>query len=296
MQRHFLPPLRLILNNNCNGKCCFCHKEGNDREERMSKEIVYRCAEAANELMIPNITLTGGEPTLREDLSELLNGIQERSINTKVGLTTNGFRLMEIGSEMKKPIDFLNLSIISFDKEVAAEYQNVDPEVALKALERFPAERKNLNVVVVKENYKKLHNFIDYCIEKSISLDLMFESKNDFEYQEIQKMVLHELTELKEADILLHSTPTLNILLAENCKLRVKHPFLSRLLCKEICKECEQKISCFEHICAVRVHPSGMVTPCLSQKISERSNDVYSNIKNVYAMLEDTSSMYDFML
>lgn len=76
---------------NCNQKCVHCYAAGqiHSEEEELSteewKEILRRCRAAG----IPQVTFTGGEPTMRDDLTELIR--DARWFISR--LNTNGVRL-----------------------------------------------------------------------------------------------------------------------------------------------------------------------------------------------------------
>ena len=119
----FVPPLRIILTTQCNGCCPFCHNEGSRRNDNMSTKTINECIQSIIDLQIPKITITGGEPTLRQDLNKIIQTLQDKT-TTSIGLTTNGFSLSSVGNRLLKPIDNLNLSISSFNDDISMLYQN----------------------------------------------------------------------------------------------------------------------------------------------------------------------------
>ena len=265
---HYLvPPLRLILNTDCNGKCSFCHHEGCFLSNIMDEEMVYECADIAQELSIPRLSLTGGEPTLRKDLPSLLNGIR-RKYKGHISLTTNGYDLSSLCDRIDTPINSINLSIISFKEDIWKKYQNVNPYYAIESLYLFPATIKKLNVLILEENYMDIEEFFSNCITRSLSLDLMFEltesTKNNLIFQYVLKKFRCLGTPRIEYDI----TSTLVIDINEKCKIRIKHPYFSSLVKWHVCQQCKHSSSCFERICAIRVYSDGTVTPCLNNKVS----------------------------
>jgi len=278
----FMPPLRLVLTDLCNGACQFCHNEGNNSCScSMSSEMIDGCIQSAIDLQIPKIALTGGEPTLRRDLHVIINELQERT-KASISLVTNGLLLATVGKEIKRPLDNLNLSISSFENSIAARYQRVNPEEALKSFLDFPALNKNLNIVITKDNYKEIDLFINWCIKEKVSLDLMFVSDDDYEYHEIEGIVMNKLLNMNVATIDLNLTPVMSILLSKNSILHIKHPYLSGFFHDSLCNSCDARNACFEKICAIRVHPDGKVSPCLSKRIISNGNNVYERIINIY--------------
>ena len=53
----------------------------------MSRETILECAIIAQTLSIPTLSLSGGEPTLRDDLAEVINSIGNICTNTNINLT-----------------------------------------------------------------------------------------------------------------------------------------------------------------------------------------------------------------
>lgn len=249
--------------------------------------MVYECADTAQKLSIPHLSLTGGEPTLREDLPNLLSGIRHK-YKGHISLTTNGHGLSSLCDKVDTLIDSINLSIISFNEDIWKKYQNVNPYEAIESLSIFPAASKNLNVLIIEENYMDIEKFFSYCITRSLSLDLMFELTestgiNDFIYQHILKQFQGLGTPKIEYGV----TPTLMIDIDANCKIRIKHPNLSSLVKWQVCQQCKNSVSCFERICAIRIYPNGTVTPCLNNEIrlEQGGTNIFQKVRGAYAIL-----------
>ena len=280
------PPIRLILNSQCNGHCEYCHHEGQDIGATMDLSMVYQCATIASKLSIPSLALSGGEPTLRTDISSVITGIQD-CYNGKISLTTNGYGLLELSKNIIVPLHTINLSMTSFNYEIYNKYQNVNPLDALNALNHFPALHKNLNVVVVKDNYLEISEIINYCISHSLSLVIMFELKSYSEFDmAMQHHVLNEFYKLGQVIIQLGVTPSLSIKVNNTCSISVKHPKLSALINWDICQNCKYSICCYERICAVRIYPNGVISPCLNKTISFSNETLLDNIEKAYALFD----------
>lgn len=280
-----IPPLRLVLNSNCNGNCPFCHHEGNHNAQMMASEMVYECASVAERMKLPHIALTGGEPTLRQDLGLLISGIQER-FSGRISLTTNGYGLERLASVITKPLDTVNLSIVSFKEEVYTRYQNVNPHQAIDNLLKVPAHSRNLNVVMVNENVNEIPQIIEICKEKGLSIHLMFELR-EISDEEVKQhsTIIQKLLSVGESRLEEGSTPRLVQPIGENITLSIKHPFFSRKVNWTICANCKERDVCYERVCAVRVYSTGKVTPCLSGYISSNDMDLHTSIYEIYQKL-----------
>lgn len=280
-----MPPLRLILTHLCNGNCAFCHKEGFEEIGTMDWATIYDCANVAEELGIPSVSLTGGEPTIREDLAFIINGLQSR-YSGHVCLTTNGHNLSSLHCKINKPLHTVNLSMVSLGNNLWEEYQNVVPQKALMDMQLLSASSKNLNVVITGDNYREIDDIVLYCIRNSISLDIMFELKKyDKSDIAIQQFILCNFLKLGTPMIQYGSTPSLTVNVGNACRISIKHPVLTSLVKWDICNGCKHILSCFERICAIRVYPDGTVTPCLNHGIIADGEGIKDKIKNAYQLL-----------
>lgn len=114
----------------CNQKCIHCYAAGQDLsgEKELStsewKSIIDKCRKA----FIPQITFTGGEPTMRDDLVELV----EYSKWFVTRLNTNGIKLTKelAGKLMDASLDSVQITFYSNDAAIhnklvgAAQYDN----------------------------------------------------------------------------------------------------------------------------------------------------------------------------
>lgn len=291
-----LTPLRLVLNTACNGKCYFCHHEGTTATcGDMPLSVVSECIDAARQLKIPKISLTGGEPTLREDLGEIIDIIKERIPTVDLGITTNGFGIDRLAHYTLERLDHISLSITSFQEALIYRYQCVDAESVLELLRPF-AFKTTINVVVVDDNRDELISIIEKCFDYGFSVDLMFELISDDLI--LQAEVLSALTQNYGLfSIHYFSTPVMMQSTNTRRPLRIKSPSISSILCRRICKGCPQILACPERVCALRVYPDGSVTPCLNGYIRSRDQSTYKQILDLYPRLRvDLDDLYSFVI
>lgn len=118
--RH-LSYLRLSVTDRCNFKCAYCLPQGCEREERerpLALDEVRRLARAFAALGLWKIRLTGGEPTLRPDVVDLVAAVAATPGVRRVGITTNGYRLAAIAAPLRAAgLTALNVSLDSLDPE-----------------------------------------------------------------------------------------------------------------------------------------------------------------------------------
>lgn len=103
---------------NCNQKCLLCYA-GNEKlavVDELSTEDWYRIIDKCKEANIPALTFTGGEPTIREDLVNLV----AYSSWFVTRLNTNGIRLSkELCKQLYKAnLDSVQITLYSHDRDI----------------------------------------------------------------------------------------------------------------------------------------------------------------------------------
>ncbi|MCD6263551.1 radical SAM protein [Candidatus Bathyarchaeota archaeon] len=114
-------PIRmdLALTFRCQNNCLHCYAGGPHETPELSTEDWKRVMDRLHELGVFIYTFTGGEPTLREDLPELLAHAQR--IGAVTGLITNGRRLKDeeyVESLVEAGLDFVQITLESHLPEV----------------------------------------------------------------------------------------------------------------------------------------------------------------------------------
>jgi radical SAM protein with 4Fe4S-binding SPASM domain len=111
--------LDLALTYRCNNDCAHCYNvEGRNLKE-LSTDDWKRVLDKAWDLGIPHIIFTGGEPTLREDLAELVAHAEKNGQIT--GLNTNARRLSDphyVEKLVAAGLDHVQITVESNEAEV----------------------------------------------------------------------------------------------------------------------------------------------------------------------------------
>ena len=98
--------LRVSVTDRCNLRCIYCMPAGGVRlmshEDTLSYEEIYTVAEAAAELGINKVKITGGEPLVRAGLPELTRMLTQIDAIDDISLTTNGILLAQYAAELKQ--------------------------------------------------------------------------------------------------------------------------------------------------------------------------------------------------
>jgi cyclic pyranopterin phosphate synthase len=107
--------LRISLTPKCNLSCIYCHSEGEKApKEQLSAQEIGEILRVAAGFDIRSVKFTGGEPTLRSDLVEII-GLVPRGMESS--MTTNGTMLADIAADLKRAgLARVNVSLDSLDQ------------------------------------------------------------------------------------------------------------------------------------------------------------------------------------
>ncbi|HUE75834.1 MAG TPA: GTP 3',8-cyclase MoaA [Chloroflexota bacterium] len=116
--------LRISLTDRCNFRCVYCMPEENmtwiKNEKILTQDEIVRLAGIFVRLGIREIRLTGGEPTLRAGLPDIIRRMNQLKSDglDAVSLTTNGFRLEQMAGELADAgLTRINVSLDSLVRE-----------------------------------------------------------------------------------------------------------------------------------------------------------------------------------
>ncbi|KAJ7786596.1 hypothetical protein B0H16DRAFT_1657840 [Mycena metata] len=173
--------LRISLTERCNLRCFYCMpSEGielSPSENILTNEEILRLAGLFVRSGVTKIRLTGGEPTVRKGISEIIAGINElRPHGLKsIGMTSNGLSLHRRLPELiANGLTHLNLSLDTLDEfrfELMTRRRGLHAvlrtlDVALASLPFV-----KLNVVVVKGlNDSEVLDFVEMTKDRPISV------------------------------------------------------------------------------------------------------------------------------
>ncbi|ACP38487.1 GTP 3',8-cyclase MoaA [Saccharolobus islandicus] len=161
-----LEDLRITLTHVCNFECFFCHMEGEEGDNYiLSKEDILLVAKVAKNFGINSVKLTGGEPTLRRDLVEIVRGLKQLGYRD-VSMTTNGFLLKDLAYKLKLAgLDRINVSLHAISRETFKKITGVDAFdrviEGIKSAIDVGLVPVKLNFVVNRRNREEVFKFIE---------------------------------------------------------------------------------------------------------------------------------------
>jgi len=152
--------LRISLIDHCNLRCVYCMPLRGlsfiPSEELLAADELERVARAAAAVGFRRIRLTGGEPTLRADLLEIVARLRRVEGIDDIAMTTNGILLPRLAGPLKKAgLDRVNIHVDTLN---AANLKRVmrfgslgAVQAGLEAAEAAGLRPIKLNAVVVRD-------------------------------------------------------------------------------------------------------------------------------------------------
>ncbi len=113
--------LRISLTDKCNLRCVYCMPENmtfRPRQELLQDDEILRLVRIFAEIGFHKIRLTGGEPTIRANVVEIVRGIAETPGIKTVAMTTNGLMLDKLAQPLADAgLSRVNVSIDTLNPE-----------------------------------------------------------------------------------------------------------------------------------------------------------------------------------
>ncbi len=154
--------LRISLTDHCNLRCVYCMPEDmvfQPNAELMQDDEILVLAGMFAQLGFNKIRLTGGEPTLRKNVVELVREIAHLPGIDSVSMTTNGILLPRLAENLAKAgLKRVNISLDTLDEKkfkTMTRWGNIkDVWEGIQAAEQAGLTPVKINAVVVR-NYNE---------------------------------------------------------------------------------------------------------------------------------------------
>ncbi len=147
--------LRVSITDRCNLRCVYCMPPQGiplmPREDILSFEEIHAVVSAAAELGVCKVRLTGGEPTVRAHLTDLVNLISKTPGIDDISLTTNGLLLSKLASDLKKA--GLHRINISLDTLIPERFHTITRGGDIRAVLEGIGTAREVGLNPVKINY-----------------------------------------------------------------------------------------------------------------------------------------------
>ena len=150
--------LRISITDRCNERCLYCMPEGykgwESTRDHLTAEEIIRVVRVAAGIGFRRFRLTGGEPLVRHDILDIVQGMKEIPGVEDIGLSTNGTKLAPLARPLRDAgVRSLNVSLDALDPQVYREVTGGDLNLVLAGIRAAAAvgfERIKLNCVLMR--------------------------------------------------------------------------------------------------------------------------------------------------
>jgi len=191
--------LRISLTDVCNLRCVYCMPEDmtfRPRQELMTDDELLFLVKVGASLGVNKIRLTGGEPTIRPNLVEIVRSIAAIPGINDIGMTTNGLLLPKLAKPLAEAgLRRVNISLDTLDAEKfhrLTRWGHVeDVWAGIRAAEDAGLTPVKLNSVVVR-HFNDGQDMVDLA---RLTLE------NDWEVRFIEMMPFGEITDFQQTNV-----------------------------------------------------------------------------------------------
>lgn len=173
------PYLRLSLTEACNFRCSYCLPDGyqaNGRPQFLAVDEIERLVRAFATLGMHKIRLTGGEPSLRKDLDQIIATVAQVPGIRKVAITTNGCLLpRRLPGWHSAGLTALNVSMDSLHRErfhaITGHDRLHEVLEGIELAQQLGLQSIKLNAVLLRgRNDDELPQWMEFLRERPVSV------------------------------------------------------------------------------------------------------------------------------
>ncbi|MBO1272520.1 MULTISPECIES: GTP 3',8-cyclase MoaA [Shewanella] len=173
--------LRMSVTDVCNFKCSYCLPDGyhpNGKQSFLTLSEIEHLVAAFAKVGTRKVRITGGEPTLRKDFTDIVRLLADNDAIHTIATTTNGYRLEKNAQEWYDAgLRRINISVDSLDPrmfyQITGENRFDQVMRGVDAALNAGFERVKINAVLLKDlNDKDLPRFLHWI--KHTPIDLRF--------------------------------------------------------------------------------------------------------------------------
>ncbi|NVK24094.1 MAG: GTP 3',8-cyclase MoaA [Gammaproteobacteria bacterium] len=188
--------LRLSITDACNFRCNYCLPDGYDclgERDYMSLSEIQTLVSAFAQLGTKKVRITGGEPALRKDLTDIIALCANTPGIEQVALTTNGFNLeKKIEQWLNAGLTNLNVSADSLDPRMfetitgSSKLENI--LAGITKAQALGFDKIKLNAVLLKQfNLSMFDDYLAWLRDNAITvrfIELMETGSNQLYFQQ----------------------------------------------------------------------------------------------------------------
>ena len=299
--------LRISITNRCNLSCRYCHQEGyhaSNIYELQPMEIETAC-KAALEMGFHKFKLTGGEPTMRNDLCEIITRLARLEL-PDLSMITNGILLSEqAGDIWRAGLRRLNITLNTLNQSRFQDMQTAKAVSVFKVLEGIESA-KSVGFQNIKLNFvyrgidsrQDLEELLQYARESGLILVVLPIIGEQFGYVTLDDLYFlmrnygieseHKLIDAEGiSKILIRLSSGTHVLLRCD-ELAQRKPYV-------FCNQCVSRSNCREGIFPIRLSAGGDIIPCMASnenRITIRSYLARGDIEQVKKVFSTINGWY----
>ncbi|MFZ3070709.1 MAG: radical SAM protein [Anaerolineaceae bacterium] len=163
----------LALTYRCNNDCAHCYNARPRNYPELDTSAWKAIIDKVWDLRIPHVVFTGGEPTLRDDLVELVKYAQDKGLVT--GLNTNARRLSDqrlVESLVAAGLDHVQITVESYSPQVHDEMVRARGawKETLAGLRNVVRSRLYMmtNTTLLKNNAFELESILNFLAQEGV--------------------------------------------------------------------------------------------------------------------------------
>ncbi len=167
--------LRVSVTKRCNLNCSYCGACKTDEKE-LTPEQIERIVKAFASLGFTKVRLTGGEPLVRQDITEIAERISRIDTIKKLAITTNGINLGPMAQQLKKAgVNAVNISLDTTDPVQFRALTGADKLdkvfFGIEECERVGLTPIRLNAVLIRgQNDNQAESLINIAKDRNIDV------------------------------------------------------------------------------------------------------------------------------
>lgn len=255
--------LRISILSECNMKCVYCHSEGCVSKEKLSLEEIVYIVKKSMAYGIKQIRLTGGEPLLHKDITEICSQIKKICPNVHLGINTNGILIDKI-------IEIVDKGIVD---RIVVGLDYFDAAISKNSPFGHSSKKIRDNIIKIKEHgcsvevdavydgdYLNIYSLAKWCLENHIRFKILelIDDTNSKKPKENYVQMIKKLT--TDLDLTVGINNCFDDLFAYD-KNKTEISFFHSLCRTQECSKCARM--------HMRVTSLGKAKPCLKNKETE---------------------------
>lgn len=174
--------LRLSVTDKCNLRCFYCMPKGfkdfEQPEDWLTFDEIERVIKAFTELGVARVRLTGGEPLVRKNLTELAQRLTALPGLNDLSLSTNAVLLVKQADNLRNAgVSRINVSLDTLNPEKFKDITGGELQPVLDGLiaaSRAGFSPVKINMVAMKGiNDDEFEDMVEFCLQHSFTLRLI---------------------------------------------------------------------------------------------------------------------------